>query len=253
MGEDAEKNSHLLATSLRHLRRAVEMCPDSAFFKLNLAHLYAAAGWPEAAMDMVQLALALLESGREDRAEPFSLPFPFGWDEFRVQSSLLYTATRSTPERYDLLRRCLLLYRGGLLLGKLAEEQGRLPVAIVGYRIAVATRPDLGVGHMALARALARAAAEGSAEAGALDEALAHLEAGLRTDPFVTDAWLLFADLLRQRGLEDQARRFLTERLTMLEALSPAGERRVMRDALSEMEEVREALTRRLEPRMVAA
>jgi tetratricopeptide (TPR) repeat protein len=254
MGEDAEHNNQLLANSLQHLRRAVELAPDCAHTRLNLAHLYAATGWPEAAMEMVQIALQLLESGKDTPADLFALPFPYSWDEFRVQSSILYAATRSTPESFSLLRRCLLLYRGGLLLGKLSEAQGLPALAAVGYRIAVATRPDLGAGHVALARVLAQGEQPaGPLDPNRIDEALAHLEAGLRTDPFITEAWTLYADLLRARGLEAEARRFLTERLVMLEALSPARERLVMRDALCEMEEVCEALTRRLEPRTIAA
>jgi tetratricopeptide (TPR) repeat protein len=249
MGKNPEVNACLLTDSLQHLRRAVELCPDSAFYQLNLAQMYAAAGFPEAALELAQQALALLGSDREDPADIFCLPFPFGWDEYRVQYSLLYAATRSAPETFPILRRCLLLYRGGMLLGRLAEAQGLLPMAAVGYRVAVTARPDLGSGHAALARVLV----QGEAGAGPVNEAITHLATALQSDPFILEAWTLSVELLRRQGLEAEARAFLVERLTMLEALCPARERRAMSESLSELEEVREALTQQLESLAIAA
>jgi tetratricopeptide (TPR) repeat protein len=253
MGNNAELNSQLLTASLHHMRRAVELSPTCAFYQLNLAHMYASSGWTEAALDLAQQALALLDSGQDDAGDLFCLPSPFAWDEYRVQFSALYVATRSDPESFGLLRRCLLLYRGGMLLGKLAEAQGLLPMAVIGFRVAVAARRDLGAGHVALARVLAKSAPAGGPGNGEIEEALAHLEIGLETDPFITEGWILYADLLRRQGREAKVREFVLERLTMLEALSPSKERRPMQNALSELEEVREALTQRLESRAVAA
>lgn len=253
MGTNPELNSNLLTDSLYHLRRAVELSPASAFYQLNLAHMYAASGWTEAALDLAQQALTLLDSGRDDPGDLFCLPFPFAWDEYRVQYSALYVVTRSDPDSFGLLRRCLLLYRGGMLLGKLAEAQGLLPLAVIGFRVAAAARRDLGVGHVALARVLAQSAPAGDPGNGAIEEALAHLESALRTDPFITEGWILYADLLCRQGLDEKAREFVAERLMMLEALSPSGDRRAMQNALSELDEVRAALTQRLESWAAAA
>jgi tetratricopeptide (TPR) repeat protein len=253
MGNNPDLNSQLLTASLHHLRRAVELSPTSAFYQLNLAHLYAASGWTEAALDLTQQALTLLDSGRDDPGDLFCLPFPFAWDEYRVQYSALYVATRADPASFGLLRRCLLLYRGGMLLGKLAEAQGLLPMAVLGFRVAVAARRDMGAGRVALARVLAAMAPASEPVTREIEEALAHLEAGLQTDPFITEGWILYADLLHRQGLEQKAREFVGERLTMLEALSPSSERRAAQNVLSELEEVREALTQRLESRAVAA
>jgi tetratricopeptide (TPR) repeat protein len=215
--------------------------------------MYAASGWTEAAIDLAQQALTILDSGQDDPGDLFCLPFPFAWDEYRVQYSAVYVATRSDPDSFGLLRQCLLLYRGGMLLGKLAEDQGLLPLAVIGFRIATAARQDLGAGHVALARVLAQSAPAGDPVNGAIEEAVAHLESALRTDPFITEGWILYADLLCRQGLHEKAREFVGERLTMLEALSPSQERRAMQNALRELEEVRAALTQRLESWAVAA
>src|SRR5206468_12698512 len=57
----------------------------SAFYKLNLAAMHADVGWPEAALEFTQQALALLDRGADDPSDPLCLPFPFDWNEYRVQ------------------------------------------------------------------------------------------------------------------------------------------------------------------------
>jgi tetratricopeptide (TPR) repeat protein len=235
----------LTARALQFMHRAVELCPGSAFYRLNLAHMYADTGWRERAIDLVHEALPLLGNGQEEPADPFCLPFPFAWDEFRVQTSILYCATRSAPESFPAVRQCLSLHRGGMLLGKLAEEQ-RLPeMAALGYRVAVAARADLGSGHVALARVLARS--------GEAEQALAHLDAGLIADPFQLEGWTSGARLLLDRGQQRAAEAFIRERLTMLNALVPPEERLAMSAALSDLEEVRAALTGMLQGEPVPA
>src|SRR5262249_38851114 len=151
--------------------------------------------WTEAALEETQQALILLDGSREEPSDPFCLPFPYTWDEFRVQYSILYTATRSTPDCFKLLRRCLLMHRGGMLLGKLAEEQGLEDLAMLGYRVAAAARPDLGMARIGLGRVLAGQARTAHANTAQAREALIHLEAGLQSDPFVSDAWQLAAEM----------------------------------------------------------
>jgi tetratricopeptide (TPR) repeat protein len=224
----------LTSQSLQLARDAIERCPQSAFFRLNLAEMYADTGWTEAALELTQEALALLDGPAEEPADLFCLPFPFVWNEYRVQYSVLYNATRSSPDQFALARRCLLMHRGGMLLGRLGEEQGLSQLAILGYQVAVAARGDLGSGHAALARLLARS--------GEREPALDHLDLALQNDPFLTAAWILGAQLLQERGDVEQAERFVAERLTMLEALVPPQERRGMGAALSDLEETRQAL-----------
>ena len=186
----------------------------------------------------------MLGSDSEDPADPLCLPFPFTWDEFRVQTTLLFCATRSSPDLHDPLRRCLMLYRGAMLCGRLAEEIGLTGVAVMGYRIAAAARADLGASRIRLARLLAAA--------GQTDEALAQLDAGLETDPFLTEGWTLAARILRGLGREQDLEWFVRDRLTMLKALVPSEERLAMSDALSDLEKVRRELAQMLEPLPVA-
>lgn len=239
--------------ALDHMRRAVELCPASAFYKLNLAHMYADTGWWEMALDLTQQALALLESGHDDPADPFCLAFPFGWNEYRVQLSILYNATRSAPESFPALWRCLLFHRAGMLLGQLAEEHGLPHLALLGYRVASAARPDLGSGRVALGRVLATGIEGQSPGEAVLEEAGMHLKAGLQTDPFVTEGWTIYVEVLQRLGRHQEAQAFVAEHLTMLETLSPPRERRAMSEALSDLEEVRQALTRLREPGAAAA
>lgn len=224
----------LTAQSLQLMREAVELCPESAFYRLNLAHMYADTGWNEAALELVQEAIGLLDGGGEEPAEFCCLPFPLTWDEFRVQHSLLYCATRLAPQELVPARRCLLMHRAGMLLGRLAEAQGLSELAALGYHIAVAARADLGSGHAALGRV--------KAAAGEVDVALLHLDTALQRDPFLIDTWLLGARLLLEQGQREQAEAFVTERLTMLEALEPPRERLGMAAAPSDLGETRRKL-----------
>jgi tetratricopeptide (TPR) repeat protein len=235
------------ARALRHMKSAIDLCPTSAFFQLNLASMYADTGWCEAALDLARQAVMLLDGEAPEPSGPFCLPFPFTWDEYRVQYSSLYCATRSAPESFEPLRRCLLAHRGGMLLGRLAEQQELLELAALGYRVAVAARPDLGGGHAALARALARGADRSARGNEVVEEALQHLETGLKTDPFLVEAWTLYADLLIQHHRPRRAREFISDRLTMLEALIPPKERFAMAEGLADLEDTRRELLRRLE------
>jgi tetratricopeptide (TPR) repeat protein len=235
----------LTSQSLQLMRDAIERCPGSAFFRLNLAEMYADTGWTEAALELTQEALGLLDTMVEEAADPFCLPFPMTWSEFRVQYSLIYNVTRSCPEQFASARRCLLLHRAGLLLGRLAEQQGLTPLAELGYRVAVAARADLGSGHASLARVLA--------SVGEKERALEHLDAALQHDPFMTDSWVLGVRLLLERGDQRQAEAFAAERLTMLQALVPPQERHGMGAALSDLEETRQALIEVVQARPAAA
>jgi tetratricopeptide (TPR) repeat protein len=240
-----EQARQVTLRSLEAMQRAVELCPNSAFFRLNLAAMRADTGWVEAAVEHAREAIALLDGGTAEAADPGCLPFPYTWDEYRVQFSLLYNASRAAPESFQPLWRCLLLYRAGMLLGEQAEALGLAELAALGYRIAVAARGDLGRGRVCLARALSALGQE--------EEALAQLEVGLEADPFLIEGWALMLDLLSRHGRERAARQFAAERLTMIDALQPPRERLAMSDTLSELEEVRRSMSRLLESQIAAA
>jgi hypothetical protein len=109
--------------------------------------------------------------------------------------------------------------------------------------------------RIGLGRVLAGQALAGRADTGHVQEALAHLEAGLQSDPFVTDAWQLAAEMRLLAGDTGVARAYLAERLTMLDALMPPTERLAMSAALPELEEARRALLellRRTDPRAIS-
>jgi tetratricopeptide (TPR) repeat protein len=231
---EIRQRAALTRTSLEHMEQAVKLQPGSAFYALNLAHMYADAQRPEAALDLAQQALGLLDAGVEDPADPLCLAFPFAWNEQRVQFSTVYNLTRALPEGFAALQRCLMLYRGGLLLGRLADQQGMGALAMLGYRVAVAARPDLGTGRVELARALAAAGED--------EEALRHVQMGVETDPFLTRGWLLQVELLLRLGREAEARRFVGEHLTILDAVAPRQGVQGLSRALAEWDEVRQAL-----------
>ncbi len=178
--------------------------------------------------------MALLDGGGQDPAHPLCLPFPFEWNEFRVQSAVLFNGTRARPESLAPLRQCLLLHRAGALLLRAAAAQQLAPLAALGGRIAAAARPDLGAVRAELARLLA--------EHGAADEALGHLDAALETDPFLTEAWPLYARLLLELRGEAPACDFIERALTVLSAVAPARERWAASGSVMEMDAVREAL-----------
>jgi glycosyl transferase family 1 len=240
-----ENRREVTTLSLWHMRRARELCPESAFYALNLAQMLAGLERNGEALEQAQEALVLLDGRASLPDDPFCLPHPYGLSDYEVQYSILYGATRSAPESFDTLWRCLLLHRGGMLLGTLAEQQDQWQLAVIGYRVAVTARPDLGVGRAALARLLARH--------GDRAEALAQLSAGLQTDPWMLEAWTLYVDLLRDHGEEEAAREFLMGRLTMLEALMPPKELPHLQHVLAEYQQVREAMTEQLDDLAVAA
>jgi tetratricopeptide (TPR) repeat protein len=162
-----------------------------------------------------------------------------------MQFSGLFNATRAVPEGFPLMRRCLLLHRGGMLLGELAEEQGLLPQSVLGFRVAAAARPDLGSGRAALARVLA---AQGQDE-----EALAQIQAALETDPFLAGAVKLQVELLLRTNRFDQARQVAAEHECIARALAPRPGLHAPLDPIAGLEQARESLARLLEQRTAAA
>jgi tetratricopeptide (TPR) repeat protein len=243
MGETADDGEKLrmLGETFEHLRRAIKLRPNSAFYQLNLAYISAQAGRWEAALDLAQQALALIDSGADDPGDPLCVVYPPGWTEYKVQFATLYNASRAEPEHFGVLRRCLLLHRGAMLIGKIAEEQGFTAQSELGYRIAVTARPDLGSGRAGLARVLA--------SRGEVEDALAQLRAALETDPFLNDSAKLYTDLLLRANRLDEARAWVTERRTLMR--SSAHE--LAEAAPAGLAAAREELTHLLERRTAAA
>lgn len=220
--------------TIKRLRRAIELEPRSAFYKLNLAHVYAEIDQVEAAIDLAQQALEALGTGQPEPADPLALPFPYRWEEYRIQYTTLYNATRYQPEAFEPMRRLLLLHRAGMLLGKLAAERHLRELAELGYGIAAQARPDLGSGHVALGLRLA--------DRGALVEAAAHLEVGLHCDPFLSQGWAPYARVLLALDREDEALAFIRNRLTVTQAVVPPNERWAMTGTVMELDTARSEL-----------
>jgi hypothetical protein len=126
-----------------------------------------------------------------------------------------------------------------MLFGRQAELLGLDDFALLGYRMAVAARADLGSGHLGLGRVLARA--------GDPQAAVSTLETGMALDPFVLDAWETYLELLLGLGRKTEALRFATERCTMLEALAPSAERLAMASAFADYAEIHAKLLAVLE------
>lgn len=232
--QDPERRRAITQESLSRMRRAVELEPGSAFFKLNLAHMYAELGQVEAGIDFAQQALEVLGQGQREPADAHCLPFPYRWEEYRIQYSTLYNAAVLAPEAFDSLRHLLLLHRAGMLLGRLARDHGLRELSEAAYRIAAQARPDLGSGHVALAGLLA--------DRGAFREALAHLKVGLEQDPFLTEGWVPYARLLVEVGQEGEARRFIRRHLCISEAVAPPSERWAMTGTVMELDTARRGL-----------
>ena len=72
-------------------------------------------------------------------------------------------------------------------------------------------------------------------------------------DPFLLEGWTLGARLLLEQGRKLAARAFIRERLVMLDALAPPEERLAMSAALSDLDEVRAALSQMLQREPVLA
>jgi tetratricopeptide (TPR) repeat protein len=242
---DMGERRRLLGLAFEHMHRAVTLRPNSAFYRLNLSLMSTDAGRWEAALDLAHQALGLLDSGDDDPGDLFCLAYPPGWTEYRVQYAGAFNAMRGTPEGFGLLRRCLLLHRGGMHFGQVAEEQCLAQQAMLGYRIAVAARPDLGSGRAALARVLA--------VAGQVEEALSHLESALETDPFLPEPPRLYTELLLRTDRHEEARRFVAARRTVLKALTPHTEPGERSTAVTDLDEVRDKLARLLASTTAAA
>jgi tetratricopeptide (TPR) repeat protein len=241
--EDEGEKRRLLGQTFEHLRRAIKLRPNSAFYQLNLAYISAHAGRWEAALDMAQQALALIDSGADDPGDPLCLAYPPGWTEYRVQFATLFNASRGDEERFALLRRCLLMHRGGMLIGKIAEDQELTAQAELGYRVAVAARPDLGSGRAGLARVLVAQ--------GAVEEALAQVQTALETDPFLNESAKLYTELLLRGNRLDEARTWVAERRALMRASAPETQEAV--PGAAGLAAAREELARLLERRTAAA
>jgi tetratricopeptide (TPR) repeat protein len=232
--QDAHRRRSITQDTINRLRRAIELEPRSAFYKLNLAHVYAEIDQVAAAIDLAQQALEQLGADQPEPADPLALPFPYRWEEYRIQYSTIYNATRWAPEAFESHRRLLLMHRAGMLLGRLAWSQRMRELAELGYAIAAQARPDLGSGHVALGNLLA--------DRGALIEAGAHLEVGLQNDPFLTEGWASYARVLLALGRETEARDFIRNRLTITTAVAPPNERWSMTGTILELDSARKEL-----------
>lgn len=226
--KDGERAASVGAGALKRMREAVELCPNSALYRLNLAQMYLDLEWHEAAFEAAQHAIDLLESGPDDPGDPLCLQYPHGWNEVRIQFAGLYNRNRFLPSSFQEERRKLLIHRAGRIVGGIGQATHNRDIEVLGLRIAVAARPDLGSARLALAQALA--------SMGQHQEALDHLDACMQTDPLIMQAWPSYAEMLLREGREGEAAWFIQSQLSVLEALPQHKSIGAQLEALQERE-----------------
>ncbi|NIM05462.1 MAG: glycosyltransferase, partial [Armatimonadetes bacterium] len=192
-------------------RRAIKANPKSALAHINLGEICRRHRCLQEAQEHFMAALSILEEGDTGANDLLELHFPFEHDQFRTQYETLYAVFAGDDENLRLARRCLLIYQAGMALGELAEVQGSFKQAGQAYQTAALARPDLGRARAALARCVERL--------GQIDDALEQLQIAFTTDPFLSDEWFTYADLLIARGRHEEAQEFLEERITVVRSV----------------------------------
>jgi tetratricopeptide (TPR) repeat protein len=204
-------NGACAADVAAQFRRAVELAPGSALFRLNLAEaLWRTGSEPEAAGEC-RRALASLDRADLNEADLTGGHFPPAFDTFRVEWERAAWNHPSDRKREAQAKIRLLEWRLHSLLGALTGDLGH-------YRCAARLRDDLWTSHAALGRALLRAAG--------YEEAAVHLQCACELNPFDDS---LAGDLLcalRAAGDFEGERRFAAERqlLRRAAAMNPPAE-----------------------------
>jgi tetratricopeptide (TPR) repeat protein len=192
-------------------KRAVQANPDSALAHFNLGQIYRHFHRLEEAQPCYLKALSILEAGDSGARDLLELHFPFAHNQFRTQYEYLYAAFADDEVKLRAARQALLIYQAGTALGELAEVAKDWKLAGWAYQAAALARPDLGAARAALARCLVAF--------GQIDDALEQLQIAFAADPFLTKEWMIYADLLIERGYEAKARAFLEEHLTVIKGI----------------------------------
>jgi len=172
-------NQSCTAAAAAQFRRAVDMAPGNALFRLNLAEsLWRMSSATEAARECRQ-ALAALDFAPESGREDFSGGhFPPAFDSFRIEWEKAAWSHPSDREAEFGSKVRLLRWRLHSILGALTGE-------LEHYRCGARLCDDLWVSHAALGRALLRAGEASQAKAAtALTQAAYHLRRAHELSPF---------------------------------------------------------------------
>jgi len=207
-GSDFVQSTRAWKVAIEAAKRAIAARPDSALAQINLGRIYRRQARLAEAQTHFLAALRILDEGDAGADDLLELHFPFEHDQFRTQYESLYACFAGDEESLRLARRCLLIHQAGMAQGELAEAAGDAKVAAWAYQLAAVARPDLGRARAALARCLVAL--------GQIADAVEQLEQALQSDPFLSNEWFTYADLLIAQGRYSEARAFLEERLTVI-------------------------------------
>jgi tetratricopeptide (TPR) repeat protein len=182
-----------------HLRRAVELAPPRAIFRLNFAEALWRLGREAEAEAECRRALDSLQQAQGFGVDDLDIGhFPPAFDTFRVEWERAAWANAGAPRRELLAKRQLLQWRLHSMLAAITDD-------LAHYRAALGLREDLWVTHAAIGRALVRrgryaAAARRlrrAADLNPFDEAIL---------PDLVDALRRAGDVEGERGAADELR-----------------------------------------------
>jgi tetratricopeptide (TPR) repeat protein len=198
-----------LAQAGRHALSALELQPDYAAARINLANIRLALGDRQAAMGDLRQAAAQLQDVPicEDLLRGPYYPHRFG--EFDVELERAWYSHRPGSDEWTEAMRLALLWRSLELLSDLAYEFERFSLAAEYAAQAAALQPSVGATRRRLARALRALGRTG--------EAVTEYERAWTDAPLTQEIWLELARLFEEAGLFDKCRTLLDEINTIMD------------------------------------
>jgi tetratricopeptide (TPR) repeat protein len=198
----SEEQSAIRQQAIRHAQRALELRPDYAVARLNLAHLCQADTGQVIETELAQVIQTL----RADtiRAEQLCGPYyPRRFEAFDVELERSWGYYRPDSQDWTAAMRTLILWSAWTDLSEYAFNGQRFLEAAQYATEAVLLRPEVGAGCYRLARALRLLGHREGAEA--------RYRQAIETAPFLLSAWEELAQLYSETQRADAALALLDE------------------------------------------